>query len=379
MDDFLRVKLLLNACKAPLSAWENLKTQGIEAFLSGPDEALLKSLEIRPSSRARLMELCSERDWPERELDRAGKFGARFVTIDDLDYPSRLKDLRQPPIGLYVKGRLDAESPSLAIVGTRRCSSYGRTVAEAVARAAVRAGCQVVSGGAKGIDGAGHRACLSEGGLTAAVLGTAVDRVYPAEHRSLFLEIAEKGALVSEYPMGTGGDAWRFPDRNCLIAGLCGRVVVVESPEDGGSMITARLALDIGREIWCVPGRITESVAKGSNALIRDGANALIDIDDFIGKISSRYGQMFLDFGEDESSVTKPPSAIKSSSIESSAALSADEKAVLELLRRKGGRTLDDLMAESGLGFVETQSCLATLCAANLVYPSGPGRYSAGL
>jgi DNA processing protein len=313
------------------------------------------------------MELCAERDWPERELDRADKFGAWFVTADDPDYPSRLKDLPQPPVGLYVKGRLDAAKPSLAIVGTRRCSSYGRTVAEAIGRSAARAGFQVISGGARGIDGAGHRGCLSEGGTTVAVLGTAVDRVYPAEHRPLFLEIAEKGALVSEYPMGTGGDAWRFPDRNRVIAGLAGRVVVAESPEDGGSMITARLALNLGREIWCVPGRITEGVAKGTNVLIRDGANVLADIDDFIEKISGRYGQMFLDFGGD------------SSSSSSAAELSANEKAVLELLRRRGGRTLDDLMGESGLSFVEAQSCLATLCAANLVGSSGPGRYSAEL
>jgi DNA processing protein len=365
MDDNLRIKLLLNACKAPLSAWERLKADGIDSFLSGPDDLLLKNLELRPSSRVRLMELCAERDWPEREMDRADKFGARFVTVDEPDYPSRLKDLPQPPIGLYVKGRLDAAMPFLAIVGTRRCSSYGRAVAETVGRAAALAGYQVVSGGAKGIDGAGHRGCLSEGGATVAVLGTAVDRVYPAEHRSLFLEIAEKGALVSEYPMGTGGDMWRFPDRNRVIAGLSGRVVVVESPEDGGSMITARLALNLGREIWCVPGRITEGAAKGSNALIRDGANALIDIDDFIEKISGRYGQLLLDFGEGEPSFTAPP-----------AALSANEKALLELLRRKGGRTLDDLMAESGLGFVEAQSCLVALSAANLIYPSGPGRYS---
>ncbi|MDR1649064.1 MAG: DNA-processing protein DprA [Synergistaceae bacterium] len=367
MDDALRIKLLLNACKAPLSAWEALKAEGMEAFLAGPDESLLKKLEIRPSSCTRLMELCAERDWPERELDRADKFGAQFVTVDDPDYPSRLKDLPQPPIGLYVKGRLDAARPFLAIVGTRRCSSYGRTVAEAIGRAAARAGYQVVSGGARGIDGAGHRSCLSEGGVTVAVLGTAVDRVYPAEHRPLFREITEKGALVSEYPMSTGGDAWRFPDRNRIIAGLGGRIVVVESPEDGGSMITARLALNLGREIWCVPGRITEGVAKGSNALIRDGANALIDIDDFIEKISGRYGQMLLDFGAGGPAGDGPVT------------LSANEKTVLELLRRRGGRTLDDLMGESGLGFVETQSCLATLCAANLVYPSGPGRYSAGL
>jgi len=249
-------------------------------------------------------------------------------------------------------------------VGTRRCTHYGRTVAEAVGHAAARVGHQVVSGGAKGIDGAGHRGCLAEGGTTIAVLGTGVDRVYPAEHRLLFREIAEKGALVSEYPMGTGGDPWRFPERNRIIVGLCSRIVIAESPEDGGAMITARLALDIGREIWCVPGRITEDVSKGTNSLIRDGANPLIDVDDFVGKISGRYGQMILNLGEDA------PAAHP---------LSEQEKFVLELLQRRGGRTLDDLMEESGLGFAEMQSCLATLSASNLVYSSGPGRFSAGL
>jgi DNA processing protein len=369
MDGALEMKLLLNACKAPLSAWENLKAAGVETFPAEPEEAFLKKLNLRPSSCARFMELRAERDWPAREMDRADKFGARFVTVDDPDYPSRLKDLPRPPIGLYVKGRLDAEASSLALVGTRRCSSYGRTVAEALGRAAARAGCRVVSGGAKGIDGAGHRGCLLENGTTVAVLGTAVDRVYPAEHRSLFAEIAEKGALVSEYPMGTGGDSWRFPDRNRIIAGLSNRVVVVESPEDGGSMITARLALDLGREIWCVPGRITEGVARGSNALIRDGANVLADVDDFIERISGRYGQMLLDF--DGRGPFAPSPA------EPSFALSANEKTILELLRRRGERMLDDLMEESGLSIVEVQTCLVTLDAADLVHSSGPGRYSA--
>jgi DNA processing protein len=295
-------------------------------------------------------------------MDRADAFGARFVTVDDPDYPVRLKDLPSPPIGIYVKGKIDSLKPCLAIVGTRRCSPYGRTVAEAIGRAAARVGHQVVSGGAKGIDGAGHRGCLDEKGTTMAILGTAVDRVYPAEHRSLFVEIAGSGALISEYPMGTGGDPWRFPERNRIVVGLCNRLVIVESTEDGGAMITARLALDVGREIWCVPGRITEDVSKGTNALIRDGANPLVDIDDFIGKISGKYGQLLLDFGE--------PSPLS---------LSENEKLVLGLLQRRGGRTLDDLMSESGLGFVDMQSCLATLSASSLVYASGPGRYSAGL
>jgi DNA processing protein len=360
MDEALAIKLLLNACKAPLAALEVLLSGDGLAGLRGGGEPLWRKLGLRPSSCVRLAELLAEKDWPWRELERTDAAGARFIAFDDPEYPLRLKDLSLPPIGLYVRGGLDA-GPSLAVVGTRRCSPYGRAVAEAVGRAAARAGCRVVSGGAKGIDGAGHRGCLAEGGRTIAVLGTGVDRVYPSEHHALLREIAEQGALVSEYPMGPGGDSWRFPDRNRIIAALGRRVVVAESPEDGGSMITARLALDLGREVWSVPGRITEGVAKGTNALIRDGAHALVDIDDFIGKATGRYGQMVLEFG---------PAA--------SPALSADEEKLLELLRRRGGRTLDDLMAESGLGLAETQSSLTVLCASGLVLASA-GRYSAGL
>jgi DNA processing protein len=194
-----------------------------------------------------------------------------------------------------------------------------------------------------------------------------VDRVYPAEHHRLFQEILEKGALVSEYPMGTSGDPWRFPERNRIIVGLSRHVVVAESPEDGGAMITARLGLEIGREIWCVPGRITDAASKGANSLIRDGANPLIDIDDFIGKISGRYGQLLLEFGDDFSAGPDPKIP-----------LSEKDRLIINLLQRKGNRTLDGIMEESGLGFVEAQSCLATLCAASLVYESGPGRYSTG-
>jgi len=167
--------------------------------------------------------------------------------------------------------------------------------------------------------------------------------------------------------MGTGGEPWRFPERNRIIVGLSKYVVVVESSEDGGAMITARLALEVGREIWCVPGRITDAVSKGTNSLIRDGAHPLVDIDDFIGKISGRYGQLLLEFGDE------------AQTLRLSENLSEQEKLVLGLLQRKGNRMLDDMIEESGLNFVEAQSCLVALCAAGLVYESGPGRYSAGL
>lgn len=362
MDDFLKAALLLNACRAPFSSWEALREREPE-LLWASGEAFWDILGLRPSSRTVLAELLSEKAWPERELQRVNAQNARFITSDNPDYPARLKDLPQPPIGLYIKGAPSVlNKASIAVVGTRKCSLYAKTVAESLGRAAAHSGLVVVSGGARGVDCAGHEGCLSEGGTTVAILGTSVDRVYPSEHRDLFEKIAVSGALVSEYPMATGGDPWHFPERNRLIVGMARRIVVVESPEDGGAMISARLALDLGREVWSVPGRITESVANGSNALIRDGANALVDISDFIEKISSCYGQLLLDF---EDSPRLAPT------------LSTDEKIVLGLLQRQGGRTADELLAESGLDMASLQTALMTLTAARFVTSSGPGRYAA--
>ena len=165
--------------------------------------------------------------------------------------------------------------------------------------------------------------------------------------------------------MGTGGSHWRFPERNRIIVGLSNRTVVVESPKDGGAMITSRLTQDIGREVWGVPGRITDETARGSNQLIRDGAYVLNDIDEFIERISGYYGQLTLEL-DDGPSVPSGPDI----------ALSTDEKVILELLRRQGGRTLDDLLAESGLGMPALQMSLINLSANGLV-DSVSGRYSA--
>ncbi|MDR1740305.1 MAG: DNA-processing protein DprA [Synergistaceae bacterium] len=377
MNDELRTKMLLNACRAPLAAWE--KMRGRDSGFLSPDNAgaAKDALGLRQSSALILSKL--PRDWPEREMDRLAACGARFVFIDGPGYPVRMKDLPNPPIGLYVRGKadLDALPPMVAIVGTRGCSRYGFTVAETLGRLVVRAGYGVVSGGAKGIDAAGHSGCLAEGGTTVAVFGTGIDRVYPADHKPLFLEIAKRGALVSEYIMGSGGEAWRFPERNRLIVGLGGRVIVVESPEDGGAMITARLALNIGREIWCVPGRITDPQAKGTNSLIRDGANPIVDLsdgpfvlDEFIGKIAVPYESAPMPKPQPKKIPAKPETP-------PDPPMSGDEQRVLEILKSKGGRTADEIMAESGLGLQSVQAALATLLAYGFVRESGPGRYGA--
>ncbi|MBR1673231.1 MAG: DNA-processing protein DprA [Fretibacterium sp.] len=369
MDPKLRAALLLNAARAPLEAFMRLCGDYGPDELEGGGERLWRELGLRPSTQERLAKLLCRGEWPEHELERMERAGARFLMADGVGYPQRLRDLAQPPIGLYVKGPADLSSFSVAVVGTRRCSAYGKSVAEGVGRALARAGLTVVSGGARGIDAAGHQGCLSVGGVTVSIFGTGLDCVYPAEHRELFEQIAERGALVSEFPFGTSGEPWRFPERNRLIVGMSGRTVVVESPEDSGAMITARLALDIGREVWCVPGRITETVCRGTNRLLRDGAQPLIDIEDFIQCVSGHYGQLVLDLevGEEAAAPRHAPAP----------ELTTDERVLLAVLQRQGGRTMDDLLAESGLDFVTLQTCLMTLSANGLAVSSGPGRFSA--
>jgi DNA processing protein len=180
-------------------------------------------------------------------------------------------------MALFVWGELqERDRFAVSIVGTRNPSSYGRMVAERLARDLSEAGLTIVSGGALGIDSASHRAALEAGGRTIAIIGSGLGRLYPAENRRLFERIAEQGAVISQYPYMAEPDAWRFPVRNQLIAGWGLGTVVVEAPEASGALITARLAAEYGREVFAVPGNIDNPKAKGCHQLIKDGAT-LID------------------------------------------------------------------------------------------------------
>ncbi len=387
MNELLRAAILFNAAHVNVNIFKMLKEsaeQGIydlKDFFENSD--LWDKIGLPAGAQKRLNELLSENDWPERELERAEKLGVKFINIYDKDYPARLREIYHAPIGLYVKGSVDLALLSVAIVGTRRCTQYGRNVATNLGRALARVGFTVVSGGARGIDAAGHRGCLAENGVTIAVLGTGIDIVYPSEHRELFDEISHRGALVSEYPIGTSGEPWRFPERNRIIMGLSGRTVIVESPVDGGAMGTANLALEAGREIWCVPGRINEDTCRGSNNLLRDGAHVLTDIGEFIQTISGKYSQLMIDFDSSQSTSTSSISSNKTSassqqlSVPNLANLSKNDKDVLAILQQHDNMTFDDILSESGLGFAELQMCLITLSGENLVEQNMAGRYSA--
>ncbi|HEX2111937.1 MAG TPA: DNA-processing protein DprA [Gaiellaceae bacterium] len=206
-----------------------------------------------------------------------------LVRSGEPGWPPLLEHLHDPPRQLYVRGDPSLLArPAVAIVGARRCSAYGAQVARSLARDLAGTDVTVVSGLARGIDGEAHRGALAAGGPTVAVLGCGIDVDYPARHAELARRIAETGAIVSEYPPGTEPAPWRFPARNRIVAGLAQATVVVEARERSGALITADFALELGREVFAVPGEITASLSTGANRLIRQGAAPLLSADDVL-------------------------------------------------------------------------------------------------
>ena len=213
--------------------------------------------------------------------------GAELVTIGDPRYPQRLREIFDPPIVLFTRGRVDLlHSLSLAMVGTRRPTAYGIAVAERLAADLAHAGLTITSGLARGIDASAHKGVLTAGGDTIAVLGCGVDIVYPQENRKLYSEIAARGLIVSEFPMAAVAFPQNFPIRNRIISGLSVGVLVVEGAQYSGSAITAKLAIDQGREVFAVPGNITSKLSWGPNLLIKQGAKIVQDWNDVVVELS---------------------------------------------------------------------------------------------
>lgn len=210
-----------------------------------------------------------------------------LLTLADSAYPKSLLQISDPPCLLYVRGRIDRlDQPGLAIVGSRNATPAGCQTAESFARHLAEHGLSIISGLALGIDGAAHRGALTAQGQTIAVIGTGADRVYPARHRELALRIAETGAIVSEFPLGTPAMAANFPRRNRLIAGLARGVLVVEAAPQSGSLITARLAGEQGREVFAIPGSIHSPLSRGCHQLIKQGAKLVDSAEDILEEFS---------------------------------------------------------------------------------------------
>lgn len=222
----------------------------------------------------------------EASWEQLLKKDIRLVTIEEKEYPDRLRTLPAAPYGLFIKGRLPKEGQkSAAIVGARLCSEYGREIAGRLGEVLAEAGVEIISGMAKGIDSAGHYGALRGAGNTYAVLGCGTDICYPAGNERLYGKILRDGGILSEYPPGTPPLAKNFPMRNRIISGLSDVLVVVEAREKSGSLITADAALEQGREVYAVPGRLGDGLSSGCNRLIKQGAGIILSPEDFLKDI----------------------------------------------------------------------------------------------
>jgi DNA processing protein len=227
---------------------------------------------------------------PENVLSTLERGNARVVTYADPDYPPPLREIHDPPMVLYIKGReIPRKSVFVAVVGSRNPTPYGLKTAEKIGQGLARRGVGVASGMARGIDSAAHWGCLSGRGFTVAVLGTGIDTVYPYSNRRLFEKMTDKGAALTEFPLGTPPEPKNFPIRNRLISGLSKGVVVVEATMRSGSLITASVALEQGREVFAVPGSVHSFKSTGCHFLIKQGAKLVESADDVLDELGMNY------------------------------------------------------------------------------------------
>jgi DNA processing protein len=261
-----------------------------EKVLSASEHELAAVKGIPPAVVASLLKHDGI-SWAKEELESIKKSGARLITFHASDYPRLLRHLPDPPPYLYVKGALQSPDTAIAIVGSRQASGYGIATTRKMARELAWHGITVVSGMAKGVDAAAHRGALMEDGHTIGILGCGIDIAYPRENRALFAEMATRGALVSEFPMGTLPLAENFPRRNRIISGISRGILVVEAAEGSGSLITAQCALEQGRDVYAIPGNIHSSNSRGTNRLIKQGAKLVETVEDILEDLPQQSGK----------------------------------------------------------------------------------------
>lgn len=286
-------------------------------------------------------------DEVEKEIEEVYKCGGYLIAYDDSNYPPALKKIPDPPIVLQVKGTIEADDAlSIAVVGTRRATPYGRATAANLARELARCGVCVVSGLARGIDSEAHTGAISANGRTIAVLGTGLDVTYPPENRKLRERIERHGAVITEYPPGAGPEPWRFPARNRIISGMTLGCVVVEAPPKSGALITANLALEYNREVFAVPGNINSSKSRGCNNLIKEGAKPVTCVDDILEE-----------FDIDKTAALSQSKTRK---------ITQDEKKILQSISPEG-TILEDIIQATGMQSFVVNSALLQMELRGLV------------
>jgi DNA processing protein len=343
----------------PRAAAKLLERFGRPEAVFDATRAELERLRLRPEA----IESIRARDTFEKaatEIERVRALGAEVLLLDDGVYPQLLREIFDPPITLYVRGAWSAclDAPCVAVVGSRRSSTYGQNAAMMLARDLAQRGVTIVSGLARGIDAAAHRGALEAGGRTVAVMGTGLDQVYPRDHKKLVEEIlAQGGALVSEFPLETPPAPQNFPYRNRVISGLSLGVLVVEASENSGSLITARLALEQGREVFAVPGNITSRNSFGTNYLIKGaGAKLVQQWQDVCAELPPEIAALLLppEPKKKEKGLVEQLSLVPDN-------LTATEQAIWRLLSTDDPAHIDHLAVVSKLSISELTSALLGL------------------
>jgi DNA processing protein len=326
----------------------------------------LRSLRLRPETIESILAK-DLHEKAEREFEEVKKLGADVLILDDGSYPALLKEIPDPPIVLYVKGNWQQclEAPCIGIVGSRRCSTYGENASLMLSRDLAERGVTIVSGFARGIDTAGHKGALQAGGKTVAVFGTGIDAVYPKENSKFADELLAKGgALISQFPLGTPPLKDNFPYRNRVISGISMGVIVVEGSDRSGSLITARLALEQGREVFAVPGNITSSNSYGPNYLIKSaGAKLVQQWQDVVSELPPEISAEILPPKLDK--IDKKDTDPSKEKIPSD--LTDHEAAVWKLLSLDANIHIDELVATTGFSIGELSTALLALEIRDLI------------
>jgi DNA processing protein len=334
------------------------------AAVEAPAAAMVEIRGIGSNSAANICRAIAEVE-PEAELEKARAAGVRILVRGEPDYPIALTYLTDAPPILYVKGTIQPEdAQAIAIVGMRKCSLYGEEQAERLAGGLARTGFTIVSGLARGIDSAAHKAALATGGRTLAVQGRGLADVYPPENKRLAEAVMERGALVSEFAMDVGPAPENFPRRNRIIAALSLGVVVVEAGKQSGALITARLAGELGKEVFAVPNRVDAPGAAGSHALIRDGAKLVESVTDILDE--------FPDLGAKAAPGEDAP---RQTTLDFKANLSADEARLIEVLGNDP-LPLDTLAQQTELPAARISASLTLLELKGFVRALPGGRFA---
>ncbi len=327
------------------------------ARLASPREII--ALGVDPQ---RAKEFTSQKnlDQAGKDVDRCKRKGYTVLTLEDRDYPEALRETFDPPFVLYIAGRVEVlKEPAVSIVGARKPTTYGRAVADRLARDLAACGLVVVSGMARGIDSISHWGALKEG-QTMAVLGSGFEDIYPPENKKLMDVIAEKGAVISEFPLTAYPAPFHFPQRNRIISGMTLATIVIEATRRSGSLITARLALEQNREVMAVPGNITSSLSLGTNWLIKDGAKAVDGWEDVVEELPSPLKEELLSKKKKEK--------------EKAPKLNEKETKIYAKLTVDKEKHIDELVVSCGFSVSEALSSLLNLELKGLIIQL-PGKY----